>query len=218
MGYGGKLAEQQRARELRAQAWTLAEIAAELGVSKASVSTWVRDVEFTPRPRNRGLGVSAPHPAHLAKVAEVEKCMIDGIARIGVLSQRELLVLGLALYAGEGSKTDGDLRFSNNDPRLIAVFLAWLRRFFDIDESRLRVRLYLHADLDLASAVAFWSELTGIPPAQFTKPYRPPASSAARRRNRHVHGCASVSYKSSSLHRRVMGMVAAILSSRALPG
>ena len=34
MGYGGKYVEQARARELRAQAWTLNEIAAELGVSR----------------------------------------------------------------------------------------------------------------------------------------------------------------------------------------
>src|SRR4051812_30444593 len=33
MGYRGKVAEQGRARELRADAWTLKEIAAELGVA-----------------------------------------------------------------------------------------------------------------------------------------------------------------------------------------
>jgi transcriptional regulator with XRE-family HTH domain len=45
MGYRGKVAEQERARELRAEAWALVEIANELGVSKSSVSLWVRDVE-----------------------------------------------------------------------------------------------------------------------------------------------------------------------------
>jgi hypothetical protein len=40
MGYGGKVVEQRRARELRAESWTLAAIAAELGVSKSSVSLW----------------------------------------------------------------------------------------------------------------------------------------------------------------------------------
>jgi hypothetical protein len=45
MGYRSKVAEQERARELRAEAWALVEIANELGVSKSSVSLWVRDVE-----------------------------------------------------------------------------------------------------------------------------------------------------------------------------
>ena len=37
MGYRGKVDEQNRARDLRAQSWTLDEIAAELGVAKSSV-------------------------------------------------------------------------------------------------------------------------------------------------------------------------------------
>jgi hypothetical protein len=217
VGYGGKVVAQHRARELRAEAWTLQEIAAELAVSKSSVSLWVRDVEFSPRPRNRGIPTHRPHPARVAKLAELERCRVEGAERIGTLTDRELLVLGLALYAGEGSKTDGDLRFANSDPRLIATFVTWLRRFFDIDETRLRMRLYLHDDLDLDAAVSFWSDLTGIPPAQFTKPYRAPAHST-RRRNRHIYGCPAVSYKSAPLHRRVMGMIAAILSTSALPG
>ena len=116
MGYGGKLVEQQRARELRAEAWTLQDIARELGVSKSSVSLWVRDVEFTPRPRNRGHPSMKPHPSHLRKLVEIERCRREGVERVGRLTEREFLMLGLALYAGEGAKTDGDLRFANSDP------------------------------------------------------------------------------------------------------
>ena len=53
MGYRGKVVERERARELRAESWALLDIAQELGVSKSSVSLWVRDVEFEPRPRRR---------------------------------------------------------------------------------------------------------------------------------------------------------------------
>jgi hypothetical protein len=62
MGYRGKVVERARARDLRAQAWTINEIVAQRGVSNSSVSVWVRDVEFdaATRParsvtnRNRG--------------------------------------------------------------------------------------------------------------------------------------------------------------------
>jgi hypothetical protein len=94
----------------------------------------------------------------------------EGRARIGRLSEREFLIAGAALDAGEGSKRDGAVRFANTDPRMIALFCAWLRRFFEVDEARLRVRLYLHEGLDLAASVGFWSQLTGIPPSQFQKP------------------------------------------------
>ena len=217
MGYGGKVAEQQRAREMRAQSWTLQDIATELGVSKSSVSLWVRDVVFTPRPRNRGHRSIKPHPQHVARLEDIERCRREGEERIGVLSEREFLILGLALYAGEGSKTRNDVCFANSDPRMILAYLTWLRRFFDIDESRLRVKLYLHEGLDLEAAVDFWSALTAVPTLQFTKPYRAVAD-PTRRRTKHVMGCPSIAYRSAATHRRVMGMIEAVLSPTAFPG
>jgi transcriptional regulator with XRE-family HTH domain len=216
MGYGGKVVEQQRARELRAEAWTLQDIATELGVAKASVSLWVRDVEFVPNPRRR---TRPPRPTslHLRKLAEIERCNAEGIARIGLLSDREFLVLGLALYAGEGAKRDGKVSFANTDPRMLFVFVTWLRRYFDVDESRLRVRLYLHENLDLEVANEFWSQLLAIPMTQFGAPYRAPAD-ASIRKAKHLLGCPAVIYSCSLTHRRVIGMMAAVLSPSAFPG
>lgn len=44
---------------------------------------------------------------------------------------------------------------------------AWLRRFFEVNETRISARLYLHQDLDLDAAEAFWSTLANIAIAQF---------------------------------------------------
>lgn len=216
MGYRGKVVEQERARALRAQAWTLQEIADELGVAKASVSVWVRDVEFVPRPRQPGPH-RRPHPWVARKEAEIAELHEEGRRRIGRMTDQELLVAGTALYAGEGSKTDGVVKFANSDPRMIELFCVWLRRFFEIDETRLRARLYLHVGLDLEAATSFWSDLTGIPELQFHQPYRAVAD-ASIRRTKHPLGCPSVSYGCSRTHREVMGLVGALLSSEALPG
>ena len=77
MGYRGKVVEQERARELRAQGWTYTEIMAELGVSKSSVSLWCRDVPvdeavWSARARanrNEGARNRAPNRLQLAKQA-----------------------------------------------------------------------------------------------------------------------------------------------------
>jgi hypothetical protein len=216
MGYRGLQREQGRARELRAEAWTLDEIAAELGVSKSSVSVWVRDVEFEPRPRSTARR-RGPNALQRAKAAEIERCMADGRAAIGDLSERDLLIAGVALYAGEGSKTPGEIRFANSDPRMIVLFLTWLRTFFDVDEARLRLKLYLHQGLDLEAANAHWSALTGIPVAQFRTPYRA-APDPSIRTSKHPFGCPSVCYGGVHEHRRVMGLVGALLPSEALSG
>lgn len=216
MGYRGKLVEQERARRLRATGMTLADIAAELGVSKSSVSLWVRDVEFEPRPRQRPM-FRSPNRLHLAKLAEIDHCDAEGRAWIGALSEDAFLAAGTALYAGEGGKTSNKVTFANTDPAMIAFFCAWLRRFFDVGEQRIRVRVYLHDGLDLGAAEEFWSEVTGVPRAQFHRAHRPPAK-AGIRRTKHIHGCCYVTVSCSQTLRRIMGLVRALLSSDARSG
>ena len=217
MGYRGKLAERQQARQLRRTGLPLAEIAARLGVSKSSVSLWVRDVGFEPRPPVARGRRRAPNALQRRKQAEIDRLLEEGRARIGRLSEREFLVAGVALYAGEGSKRDGAVKFANTDPRMVAFYCAWLRRFFEVHETRLRVRLYLHEGLDLAASIAFWSEVTGIPPAQFQKPYRAVPDPTIRR-TKHVHGCVSIDYSCSATHRSIMGLVVALLGDAVDPG
>lgn len=216
MGYRGKTTEQRRARELRAEAWTLREIADALGVSRSSVSVWVRDVSFEPKPRQRPQ-FRNPSSLHLRKLAEIEAADAWGRHRIGALSDDAFLAAGAALYAGEGAKGDGEVIFANTDPAMVAFFCRWLRRFFAVDESRLRVRVYLHEGLDLDRAHAFWSDVTGVPLTQFGQGYRAPADPTLRR-NKHEHGCAYVRYACSATHRRIMGLTRALLISDFLPG
>lgn len=89
--------------------------------------------------------------------------------------------------------------------------MAWLRRFFEIDETRLRLRLYLHQGLDLDAANTFWSELTGIPLTQFGAPYRAIPDPSIRKA-KHPLGCPSVCSSCTRTHRSIMGMIDALLS------
>jgi hypothetical protein len=218
MGYRGKVAERQQARRLRRAGLPLGEIAARVGVSKSSVSLWVRDVEFdAPVPRAVRGRRRDPNALQRRKQGEIERLLEEGRLRIGRLSEREFLVAGAALYAGEGAKGDGRVRFVNSDPRIVVFFCTWLRHFYEVNESRLRLALYLHQGLDLVAAMAYWSALTGIPEAQFTQPYRAVPDPSIRHA-KHVHGCVTVSYSCSATHRAVMGLVRALLSDAAIPG
>jgi transcriptional regulator with XRE-family HTH domain len=216
MGYRGKVEQQARARELRAQNMTLLDIATELGVSKSSVSLWVRDVLFTPSKRRHGPH-RRPHAQQVAKLRQIEELDAAGRERIGRLDETTFLIAGLALYAGEGAKRAGSVAFANSDPAMIRLHCAWLRRFFEIDERRLRLRVYLHQGLDLDAAEGFWADLTSIPRAQFHVAYRAVADPSIRR-NKHENGCATVIYSCTKTHREIMGMVRALLSSSAIPG
>jgi hypothetical protein len=187
---------------------------------------WCRDVEvdeavWAQRVRankNHGARNRRPSSLSLRKEAEIADLKVAGVQRIGRLTEKEFLVTGLALYAGEGSKTDGAVKFANSDPRMMLFFVSWLRHFYSVDESRLRMRLYLHEGLDIDPVTAFWSDLTSIPESQFTKPYRAVADPSIRR-SKHPMGCPSVSYCCSTSHRAIMGQIDALLICQAsIPG
>ena len=93
---------------LRAQNRTLADIAQTLGVSKSSVSLWVRDVPFTPTLRLRGPH-RHPHPAHEAKLRQIEELNREGQSatwrtdRRGVLRRRRRSLRGRGFEDGRRS-------------------------------------------------------------------------------------------------------------------
>ncbi len=100
---------------------------------------------------------------------------------------------------------------------MVRFHCDWLRTFFQVDESRLRIRVYLHEGLDLARAEAHWSAVTGVPLSQFGAPFRA-RSDPTIRHNKHEFGCCYVRYCVSSTHRAIMGMIRALLSCDAIPG
>lgn len=152
-----------------------------------------------------------PNKLRRAKLAQIEALRTEANERLRNISDQEFLIAGVAFYQAEGSKRDGEVIFANTDPRMILFFCAWLRRFFDIDESRLRLRLYLHEGLDIDEANAFWSALTGIPVTAFGKPYRAKADPSIRR-SKHPMGCPAVRYGCSKTHRAITALADALLS------
>jgi len=201
-----------KARALRASGLTVADVATELGVPKGTVYGWVRDIPGPPRHLWRSQVRRRKGALSVRKEAEIAECDAWGRARVANLSADAFFAAGVALYAGEGSKTDGNLKLVNTNPAIIAFYMRWLREHFEIDESRLRAYLYLHAGLDLDAAICFWADLTGIPASQFGKPYRA-VPDPSRRSAKHTMGCLSVAYGSSRLHRQVMGLCRGLLSS-----
>ena len=97
--------------------------------------------------------------------------------------EEQLRVAGTMLYLGEGAKTSRIVDFSNSDPRLIKLFVTFLRRICGVSELRLRAYVYAYADQDIAQLTTFWSDLTKIPLQQFIKSYiRPLTPNLSRRK------------------------------------
>ena len=61
-------------------------------------------------------------------------------------AETQLRIAGVLLYLAEGVKSGGTVDFANSDPRLIRVFIAFLREVCGVAEARLRILLYAYAD------------------------------------------------------------------------
>ncbi len=96
------------------------------------------------------------------------------------LSKRELIILGAGLYACEGTKSridnrgwkHYDIEFTNNNPKLIIIFLKFLRECIKAPESRIKAQLFAYEDQTEADLINYWSNITKISLDRFTKVIR----------------------------------------------
>ena len=219
MGYRGKVEEQERARELRAAGMTLLDIATELGVTKSSVSLWVRDVDFTPS--TAPLRRTTPPPPRSTKPSsrQIEELDAGGRRPHRHLERRRLPRRRRRALRRRGIE-DATARSSSPTPTptmvrvLLCVAAAVLRRSTSrgsgSGSTSTRVSISTPPSSTGRRSRTFRS-------SQFRAPYRAVADPSIRR-NKHEFGCVYVSYSCTTTHRRIMGLVRALLSSDAIPG
>ena len=84
------------------------------------------------------------------------------------LKNRDLLLLLLGLYWGEGTKRE--LSVINSDPRMIAIFVKGFH-LLGIPSSQIIVSLRLFPDMDLKSIKRFWGKIVGVDPRRIKQVY-----------------------------------------------
>lgn len=212
-----------RARELRQQGLDYQEIAGALGVSKSSVSLWVRDIPRPPRLSYEETCKRAAEGARKywaaerpAREARRETVRAAAAAEIGVLSHREILIAGSIAYWCEGAKSKPyrpaeSVAFINSDPDLIKFFLQFLRAA-GVESTQLGFRVHIHESADVAEAEQFWQTVTGAEAAQFQRATLKRHNPRTIRKNvgADYHGCLIVKVRQSGdLYQRIEGWVRA---------
>ena len=214
-----KISEKKEATRLRLRGRSLNEIATQLGISKASASVWLRDIQLSKRARQaiqkkrqkaRQRSADTHHTqtrARLEESASLAKVMVADVH----IDQRLSCVICALMYWCEGEKTKNDktLTFANSDPRLVATFLHLFRKSFDVDERKFRVCLHLHGYHKENKQIRFWSRVTGISTTQFLKTYH--KSNTGKRTREGYAGCASIRYYDTRIARQIQALARATL-------
>jgi transcriptional regulator with XRE-family HTH domain len=170
-----------KARELRRKGISVKKIAEYLKVSKSSASIWTRDIILTVKQleklRNamlRGSELGRIKGALIQKERRlkfIEDSRNKGIKELPSINERELLIAGLALYWGEGSRKSQEVEFCNSDPKMIQFLLLWLKKCFGITPSEIKCCVGINQMHRKREQVVrgYWSKISGIPISQFRK-------------------------------------------------
>ncbi len=155
----------KEAIELRRVGYSYSSIQKRIGVSKSTLSLWLSEMPYRPNQEAKEKLVNARLASALAKNQIKSKNFIDArdlaLKDVGTLTERDIFMIGLGIYIGEGSKTNNIKRIVNSDPYIIRFAIKWLRNF-GLSSENFRLRIFLYPDSDIEKSEKFWLNLTGL--------------------------------------------------------
>lgn len=173
----------QAALALRLEGKTYGEIRGLFGIPKSTLSTWFSDLRISNKAKKI---LELKQKNGYYKLIEFNKIRTinihkenEGIrkdyeSRISKLNNKELMILGAALYWGEGYKNFNQKRgvypyicFGNSDPLMHKVFVAFLERILKINREKIKCQVMIYPSINPQKAIQYWQGITQIPTENF---------------------------------------------------
>ncbi len=214
----------EKAIALRRRGLSYSEILKEVSVAKSTLALWLQSVNLSKKQTQRLTEkklLSARRGGmarHTARIALTQKIYQEARKDIRHLTKRELWLAGVLLYWAEGSKerdssVGTQLKFNNSDPRMVRLFLIWLKEVFNVQEDDIVYELYIHKTGDAQKAIQFWENATSCERGKIRIYFKRHRVKKTNRKNveENYHGLLRVGVrKSSSLNRKIDGWVNAL--------
>ena len=218
----------EKAHLLRSDGRSIGKIAKTLCISKSTVSYWCRDIvlsklqlQVLAKRQRKGGALGRLRAAEQKRIHRIERVALDmkqGAQDVGTLSKRDIFILGLALYWGEGYKNGNEeCGLTNSDPVILRAFIAWLKHIYSIERKDLIARVSLNEihQTRIAAIEKHWSRILCIPRAQFTRTslIKTKVQKIYSNPNQHFGTLRIKVRRGTSLRRRIMGSINALKES-----
>jgi len=221
----------EKAIQMRLKGHSYSDIQKRLNLpSKGTLSCWFRSLQLSPEAqsvlRERTVIASTRNlrKFNIARSKRIKyeniKAFRDGQDRIGSLTKRELMLIGAALYWGEGTKSDNlgrlpSLAFTNSDPTMVKVYLRFVRKIFKVPSVRIRGGIHLYPNTDIEKARTHWSAVTGLPKDRFYVTTMVSRLSAGKRNPRLLpHGTLALRVCDRKLFHHMRGMIKGVFDAK----
>ena len=144
----------EKALEMRKSGASLGDISKKFNISKSTLSFWFKDIilieSVIRKIKTRGKIKSIQgllRYSESKRKERIERRIFQkqkGAMALGKLSDRDILMVGLGLYWGEGYKYEnGELGFTNSNPYMIRFYFKWLK-LWNVQKDSLIFRLTLN--------------------------------------------------------------------------
>ncbi|OGN13823.1 MAG: hypothetical protein A3J47_03780 [Candidatus Yanofskybacteria bacterium RIFCSPHIGHO2_02_FULL_43_22] len=173
----------QAARSLRLEGKTYGEIRGIFKIPKSTLSGWFSGLKINNKAKKI---LESKKKNGYYKLVEFNKTRTRDILkenenirkeyefRVGKLNNRELMILGAALYWGEGYKNFNQKRpiypylcLGNSDSEMIITFIYFLEKILGITKDRIRAPIFIYPGIVPEEAINYWQKLTKIPRENF---------------------------------------------------
>ena len=163
----------------RERGFSYSEIAKIVGVSKATLSNWFADAEFSKRVTQDNVKKAAQHNQkriqllNKAKQSERTKQYRE-VARTAAVEYKNyrsqpLFIAGVMLYAAQGDTDSAQIRLSTTDMISQRIFVNFAARYLGVERKQVHFWLLLYPDHDVDACVNAWAKTLRLSPAQFYK-------------------------------------------------
>lgn len=218
-----------KAYKLRMQGRSYTEISNLLFVPKSTLSNWFSELIIPEGARERiNKRVYAKSTAALIERNKSQTYQAEKRAsgtrslassQVGSLSDRDLFIVGIALYWAEGHKRPiiarGKIRtyhpvsFTNSDPKLISLFMRFLRETCQVPEEKIKAHLRIFDHQNEVYILDFWQKTAKIPMSNFGKVYRGISISSQHKRPYNIlpYGTLQIRVNDTSLFHKIMGWI-----------
>jgi len=167
----------QKALQMRAKQMSYSQIKEKLGVSKGTLSSWLRDFPLSARRIDELRGSNLQRIEKYRNTMKKKDDLKYSLAytnvskKIKKLTTRDIFLGGLFLYWAEGGKTDrSTISFTNTNPAMVKFFVKWIIEL-GVDKSRLKIKIHVYSDMDIDKQINYWAKMLNVNKAQFYKPY-----------------------------------------------
>jgi len=213
----------KEAVRLRLQGLSYTEIQEKIHISKYSLIKWLRHIPLTEKQRKRLIDKSKAgriYGSNLLKkerIRRTKEIVGRAIGEVKPLNKDDLWLTGTVLYWAEGHKQKEHrpsqrVCFSNSDPKMLKIFLKWLKECLCVEAENVVFEIYIHRTYRKTrkELSKHWSRITNFPLNKFSTVYYKKNKVHSFRKNRgeNYHGVLRISVKrSTDLNRKITGWI-----------